>query len=209
LPKKRKGPAKPRSGRRAGQRYDADHGVKTEATVFLRSLDPDAIGPSLEDATHYEPSPVHDFERLMEHVTIAPEEATFVDLGAGMGRAVMLAALRPFRQVVGVEFSPALCEIARENVNRFHGGRRRCRDVRIVCRDAKDYIFPRGPLVVYLFNPFRGAVMEAVLERLAARRGDLNVVYHTPIQRRLFNATEAFEVVYESYTWMVYRKARK
>ena len=47
-------------GRRVGQRFDADHEVTTEATIFLGKLDPEALGESLRYATHYEPTPLHD-----------------------------------------------------------------------------------------------------------------------------------------------------
>ena len=43
-----------------------------------------------------------DIDRLLDAVTLAPERCTFVDLGAGMGRVVLHAARRPFRQIVGV-----------------------------------------------------------------------------------------------------------
>jgi len=160
------------SGRRAGQRFDAEHNVATEALIFLGELDPEAIGPNIVHATHYEPTPVGDLARLLGHVPFALERSTFVDLGSGMGRAVLLAAEQPFRQVVGVEFSPALHAIARDNLAATDRTRLRCRDVRLVRRDAETYPFPRGDLVVYLFNPFDGAILAEILERLAkpARR---------------------------------------
>ncbi len=143
----------------------------------------------------------------MEYLTIPPRRAIFIDLGAGMGRAVFLAAQRPFRQVVGVEFSPALCQIARENLARFKGALR-CRDVRIMRRDARYYPLPKGDAVVYLFNPFRGPVLTAVARRLARHDGELNVVYHTALGRRSFESREEFELVAERPFGVVYRKAR-
>jgi len=44
------------------------------------------------------------------------EEFTFVDVGAGMGRAMLLAARMPFRAVVGAELNPALAKIAQRNL---------------------------------------------------------------------------------------------
>ena len=44
------------------------------------------------------------------------DEFAFVDVGAGMGRAVLLASELSFREVVGVELNPALARIARKNV---------------------------------------------------------------------------------------------
>ena len=196
------------AGRRAGQRFDAEFGVTTEATIFLGELDPEALGPSIEYATHYDATPPDDFERLIAVTTIAPEGAAFVDLGCGLGRVVLLAARLPFRQVVGVEFSPALCEVARENVQRFGAANRRCRDARIVCTDARDYRLPRGAAIVYLFNPFVGPVFAAVVERLAQHDGDLNLIYHTPLERKLLDEHPAFEIVADRPWGCVYRNRR-
>ena len=124
------------SGRRSGQRFDADNRVTTEALIFLGDLDPEAIGPSIEHATHYEPTPVGDFAPLLAHVPFALERATFVDLGSGMGRGIFLAARYPFKTVVGVEFSRALHEVAKDNLARIDPATLLCRDVRIICADA-------------------------------------------------------------------------
>lgn len=195
------------SGRRAGQRFDAVHGVTTEALVFLGELDPEAIGPSLEHATHYEPTPVADAEALLDASPLPPAGATFVDLGAGMGRVVMLAARRPFRAVIGVEISPALVEIARENLAARHDPERVASDVKIVRADAAQYAFPRGDLVVFLYNPFRGPVLEDVLVNLRASGEPRNVVllYHTPVERAAVESTEAFELVADLGFGLVYR----
>ena len=195
------------SGRRAGQRFDAQHHVTTEALVFLGELDPEAIGPSLEFATHYEPAPVGQAEALLDASPLDPKRSTFVDLGAGMGRVVLLAARRPFRAVLGVEISPALVEIARENLVGARDPLRGARDVKIVRADAREYCFPRGDLVVFLYNPFRGPVLDDVLVNLRAarERRDIVLLYHTPVERATIEATEAFEVVDDLGFGLVYR----
>ena len=53
------------SGRRAGQRFDAMHGVTTEALIFLGELDPEAIGPNLEFATQTREELFYDKEKLL------------------------------------------------------------------------------------------------------------------------------------------------
>jgi len=195
------------SGRRAGQRFDAEHGVTTEALVFLGELDPDAIGPSLEFATHYEPTPVAQAEALLNASPLPPERATFVDLGAGMGRVVMLAARRPFRAVIGVEISPALVEIGRENLATLRDPQRAARDVKIVGADAASYAFPRGDLVIFLYNPFRAPILGDVLNNLRATAEEREVIllYHTPVERDTVDATEAFEPVADLGFGLVYR----
>ena len=195
------------SGRRAGQRFDAEHGVTTEALVFLGELDPDAIGPSLEFATHYEPTPVAQAEALLDASPLAPERTTFVDLGAGMGRVLLLAARRPFRAVIGVEISPALVEIARENLTTVRDPLRVARDVKIVGADAAGYAFPRGDLVIFMYNPFRAPVLAGVLNtvRTTAEERDVVLLYHTPVERDTIDATEAFELVADVGFGLVYR----
>ena len=177
----------------------------TEALVFLGDLDPEAIGASIEHATHYEPTPVGDLERLLAHVPFAFERATFVDVGAGMGRAVLAAARYPFRQIVGFEISPALVAVARDNLAAFPRDGLRCNDVRIVRGDAATFRFPKGDLVAYLYNPFDGALLANVLARLAAApSGELAVLYHTPVERAAIEERPEFELVAEEPFGVVY-----
>ena len=195
-------------GRRAGLRFDADNGVATEALLFLGDLDPEAIGPSIEHATHYEPTPVGDLDALLAHVPFALDRAVFVDLGAGMGRVLFEASRYPFRQIVGVEISPALAAIARDNARIFatrFATERRCRDLRVVRGDAATFRFPKGDLVVYLYNPFDAVVLARIAATLAhAPRERLAVLYHTPVERNVFEEHAAFELVAEESFGVAY-----
>lgn len=169
--------------------------MTTEALVFLGELDPERIGPALEWATHYEPTPLAEADALLDAAPLAPSTATFVDLGAGMGRVVLLAARRPFRAVIGVEISPALVEIARENLRDAHDPARVVRDVRIVQSDAAGWAPPHGPLVAFLYNPFGGPVLDGVLDRLAAHPAPVALLYHTPVERESIAAHPVFAPV--------------
>lgn len=177
--------------------------------MFLGDLDPEAIGPPLEFATHYEPTPVAQAEALLDASPLRPQAATFVDVGAGMGRVVLLAARRPFRAVVGVELSPALVAVARDNLVAADDPRRVARDVRIVRADAARYAFPRGDLVVYLYNPFRAPVLQALLRRL--QRGparEVVLLYHTPVERAVIDAEGGFELLADVGFGVAYRLRR-
>lgn len=177
--------------------------------IFLGELDPEAVGPSLEFATHYEPTPISDIDRLLDAVPLAPERSTFVDVGSGLGRVVLHAARRPFRQVVGVEISPALVEVAKDNRAAYRG-ELACRDIRLVRADAAAFTFPRGDLVVYLYNPFRAEVLAPMLDRLCAgRRRDIALVYHTPIERAAVDAHPAFELIADLGIGLVYLTRRE
>ena len=171
--------------RASGRRFDRERGVTTHAVAFLSQLDPEAVASEARaHATHYEAVPVAAFRALMKSVPdVDVRRSTFVDIGAGMGRALLLAREYPFVQVAGIELSPALAEIARDNLARAHDVKTRCRDVRVIRADARRRRMPRGPLVVFLFNPFDGEALDAVLDRIAERSGsgDEWILYHTPV----------------------------
>jgi SAM-dependent methyltransferase len=106
-------------------------------------------------------------------------EVVFVDYGAGKGRALAAAAAHPFRKVIGVEISEELVEIARDNLGRMK--RRRAGRVEIHHSDAAAFAVPDDANVFFFFNPFGGATLARVVERIreswTAHPRDLFVIY--------------------------------
>jgi len=143
---------------------------------------------------------------LLAHSALATERATFVDIGSGMGRVALLAMRYPFKQIVGVEISPALHEIAVENLARYRTNTRACKDVRFVRADAAAFAPPKGDLVVYLYNPFQAPILAAVLERLLAEPREIVILYHTALERATIDATGAFDLVADLFFGVVYRR---
>jgi len=110
------------------------------------------------------------------------EETVFLDIGAGMGRAVLLAAEMPFREVAGVELHPTLAQIARRNLARWRAaGRVKAGKARIVEGDAIGFALPASPIVAFLFNPFGATVLKRLLkkwqEALATQPNCLDLIY--------------------------------
>lgn len=96
------------------------------------------------------------------------EAYSFVDVGAGKGRALLLATELPFRKVIGVEISEELSRIAQRNVARWSHLAKPKAKIRVVCEDAANFRWPRTPLLVYLYNPFACTLVAQLAERLAA-----------------------------------------
>lgn len=103
------------------------------------------------------------FRQIVERLELNYPRFRFVDLGSGKGRAILLASEYPFREVIGVELSPHLVRIARQNISNYGQ-----RDVQIqaVQADAAEFPWPSGPLVLYMWNAFAAPVMEKVLRNL-------------------------------------------
>jgi predicted RNA methylase len=116
-----------------------------------------------------------------------------LDMGCGAGRAICIAAQYPFSRVVGIEIDEGLCALAASNARRL----RRCA-VRpeVVRADVTTYRVPDDVTVVFLYNPFRGAVLHAALTRVlesfdrAPRR--LRIVYANPREHELIVSMQRF-----------------
>lgn len=124
----------------------------------------------------------------------ALETRTFVDLGCGMGRALLLASELPFRKVVGIEFKSELAHGARQNAAAWiAAGRARC-PIEVVEQDALDFAFPDEPLLIFLYNPFGEELLRGVLDRLAsARSAGVDVLYLYPVFGFLFEQGRRFQ----------------
>jgi SAM-dependent methyltransferase len=84
---------------------------------------------------------------------------TFLDIGSGKGRMLLIASRFPFSRVVGFERSEQMNEIAARNVRQFAKHYPDMVTVEIVGGDATRNPLPDGPLVIYLANPFRREIM--------------------------------------------------
>lgn len=171
-------------------RFDRDHGTDTTSPVAAADLD--GVGDHGADAVFYWPTDTPSFQRLVDAVAEHLPGSTFVDLGSGKGRTLMLAAQRPFARVVGVEFSAKLCAIAERNVAIFRASQPQSPPITTECADAAVWTFPPGPLVVYLFDPFGLPVMEPMVENLRANlQRDPRpcfVLYRTPTHGKVFES---------------------
>jgi SAM-dependent methyltransferase len=109
---------------------------------------------------------------------------SFVDVGAGKGRALLLASELPFRKVIGVELSKELAHTAAQNIEKWKQEHCLRVPIRVVHQDILDFRWPRTPLLVYLYNPFEREMMEHLIERLlaAAKAGSrcVDVLYLNP-----------------------------
>ena len=160
--------------------FDAEFGVRTSGLVAGRHL---KSGHRHDrHATAYygvAPSVFRSLVRRWQRSgpAAAMEETTFVDLGAGMGRPVLLASELAFKAVVGVELHPTLAGIARKNVRTWRAAGRERSPIRIVEGDAVEFALPSGPVVVFLFNPFGAAVLQRLLRGWRKRDGALDLLY--------------------------------
>lgn len=170
------------SGLVAGRHLKTDHAHSRHATACY------AVAPSVFHAL------VRRWHRMRR--AAAMEQTTFIDIGAGMGRAVLLASELRFLRVLGVEMHPALARIARRNLAAWRRAGRGVCPARIVEADATEMEFPSGPTVLFLFNPFGAVVMRRLLRAIArtyaGRPGELDILYVNNEQESVLQTQPGF-----------------
>jgi len=150
-------PAKPR----LPDPFDVAHGIDTSG--YISGAEMQSVSMSALYTTAYVGFPSSVLTQAIADVPVSPETFTFVDLGCGKGRALLVAAAFPFPRLLGVELVPDLCHIARANIATNPDWVSR---VTVLNEDATTFSYPDGPLLVYLFHPFLAPVLRRVLANL-------------------------------------------
>lgn len=179
-----------------------------EPAVLRRIVAPPDLGvesPSVVDAVKYEPTPALLVRWVHRLLPIDVAGWTFLDVGAGRGRTLAVAAQHPYRALLGVDISPALVRDANTYLAQLPPALVRGRRIEVATGDARELDLPDAPTVVYLFNPFGGAVFEAFAERLhaATARVPLVVVYVNPQWRSVLDRSSGLEQVTLPRRWRV------
>ncbi len=178
--------------RNCNSNFDAVYG--TDTTRELTPSEAEIPAPRRVGATMYLPSLDDDLDAMLAALrwpAALARDATFVDIGSGKGRVVFLAAMRRFREVVGVELSPVLHRIAGRNLEIMRRSGALSSPTRLLLGDATELAVPRGPLIAYLYHPFREPIAELVVERLvsslAASPRPAAILYGHPTLQRPFD----------------------
>ena len=127
-------------------------------------IPPVALGYESE-SPGYDPIPYVCIDAALDSLALDPQRDVFVDIGCGKGRAVVVAATRPFRQVLGIELNELLADQARQQVARARD-KLLCQQVQIARADAITFDYPPEMNVIFLWNPFVGTILQQVLDRV-------------------------------------------
>jgi hypothetical protein len=186
--------------------WDRRRRVETSGMVHQEDLDYDS--PSRDHALSYFASDLWSFRAvlsILRRLGVRPVEYALVDYGCGMGRVLLMAIEAGFRETIGVELVPDLAQAAIDNLRSY----RARRTASVHCGDATTFPIPAGPLVVYLFNPFTGPVLEAVAENIRRSFEEqpraMYVVYIYPQADSRFRRGAPFTLVESATHREIYR----
>lgn len=184
--------------------YDWEHRVNTTSgTVGWRAR--------LLGLFHspYQPTEPALFQEMMASLPIEFDQFTFVDLGSGKGRTLLMASEYPFRKIVGVELIADLHCVAEANIHDYRSPTQRCLQIESVQADAREFALPNEPLVLYLFNPLTEHALSEVLRELKKSVGRVPrpvwIVYHNPLLEDVVGASGFLEKTVGTPLYSVYR----
>jgi SAM-dependent methyltransferase len=170
-----------RRQKRESIQFDRQFGVVTEQNIPIDELEAFEYA---EYASAYQATPILALKHMLPALSVDFREYSFIDLGSGLGRALLLAAEFPFQNILGVEFSARLHHQACQNIEAAQKAGRIGENVSSVNVDATRFEFPDGKLIIYLFNPFQPPIIEKVLSNLRLalerHRREVFIIYCHP-----------------------------
>lgn len=184
--------------------YDFEHRVDTTwANISLRTRVREFLSGG-----RYQPSEPSLFHEILHAMSLPVDRLTYVDLGSGKGRTLLMASEYPFRRIIGVEILAELNEIAQRNIACYRSEQQKCFNIESIAGDARAFEFPPEALVLYLFNPFPEYVLCDVLANLhrsvTAEPRDVYVIYHNLVHENIFTAQEWLQVVRRTHQFAIY-----
>jgi SAM-dependent methyltransferase len=157
----------------------------------------------------YQPTDPALFREMMASLPIEFDQFTFVDLGSGKGRTLLMASEYPFRRIVGVELMRELHLAAEENIRDYRSPTQRCTQIEALLADARRFELPQEPLLLYLFNPLPERALSEVLQRLKKSLAQAPcpawVVYHGPLLETTLRTSGFLEKAGGTRQYSVYR----
>ncbi|VAX03820.1 hypothetical protein MNBD_ALPHA03-1344 [hydrothermal vent metagenome] len=143
------------------------------------------------NAVHYQPSYVWIIARMFKILSpLTKKRGTFVDLGSGKGRVMMVAALQGYCPIIGVEFSKSLTRICENNIENFKRKSKNTSQFETITMNVINYEIPLDTSVVFLGNPFNEHIMKDVLTQidgsLQESPRDIYIAYFNPLYTEIF-----------------------
>ena len=141
--------------------FDKEHGTDTGGKISSGEMT--AVSLSALHASGYAGIPPSTLRPALAALPFKSEEFTFIDIGCGKGRALLIASEFPFRHVIGVELAIDMAQVARANVALKPAWKER---ISVANEDALTFELPNGPVVFFLYNPFTTMLLRRFLARI-------------------------------------------
>lgn len=186
--------------------FDALFGVETIDKVEVCDLD--VSEDRRQHCVFYHPTRVWLFNEIFKDIQIVHKDYILVDFGSGKGRVLLLAAMYPFKKIIGVEISRKLHEIALKNIQGYKKEWQLCHEISSWCLDVENFEIPNEKIVLFFYNPFDAFVMRQVLSNIESSFGryhrDMILIYVNPIYHELIDRLGFFQIIKKDRRYSIY-----
>ena len=138
-------------------------------------------------------------------------EFTFIDIGSGKGRVLLMAADYPFRRILGIELLPELHRTAKENIGNYKSDSKQCFAIDCLVGDACSFVFPAEPTVLYLFNPLPESGLARMIRNLEHSLREHSrpvfVLYHNPLLESVLTRSGTFKRIAGTRQYSIFERA--
>lgn len=157
----------------------------------------------------YQPIEPALFREIMSSLAIDFGQFTFIDIGSGKGRALLMASEYPFRRVLGIELLPGLSFVAEENIRKFSAAHTKCSPIQAICADATEFKFPAEALVVLLNNPLPEMGLRKMIcnveKSLTEKSRRIFLVYANPVLEEIMNESGKFRKMAGTHQYSIFQ----
>ncbi|HTV08814.1 MAG TPA: class I SAM-dependent methyltransferase [Candidatus Aquilonibacter sp.] len=183
--------------------FDVAYGTETSGLLSGKII-ARGTGAAPEDLTAYYGIAPSILRALLDlwlrelHPPAPIERTVFLDVGAGKGRAMLVASEYPFLSVEGIELNPALASIARRNISLWTRSEQSnmLAPLELHEADATRLPLPREPILAHLFHPFEDRLLRRFLRHvekdLAAHPHPFDLLYVNAEHDSLIDRHPAF-----------------
>jgi SAM-dependent methyltransferase len=175
--------------------FDIKYGTDTMRFVELEKLE---LNSSFRDkGNDYIPTRSKHLRKIFK-MGMFSEESSFVDLGSGKGRTLLIAS-EYFKKVKGIEFSEELCEIAKKNIVIYNEKRKDHsfrNNIQVIYADVTDYNINDEENVFFMYNPFDETVLKKFLKNIEVSINKTPrtvwIIYYYPLHRDIIDKSPTF-----------------
>ncbi|HEY4155841.1 MAG TPA: class I SAM-dependent methyltransferase [Puia sp.] len=183
--------------------------LKGEKKYHIHTIGEDELNSLKErgiDISHahiYMPVNYFVLERLMNEIAHYDHNKTFLDLGCGKGRVMIVAAEFGFEEITGIDLSKEFCEEAEAATAAYIRKNERMRFT-VINGDALYFEIPGDIGTIFLFNPFDEVILEGVVSNILKSQQlsprTIRVLYANP-QHESVLLDHGFVLIYHLKKW--------
>ncbi len=159
------------------------------STLSIDNLEKEIDPDILPDTSIYQPVSFYAAERLLAFIDHPEKSTGFLDVGCGRGRALQMAAYFGFRKLFGLDIVPYLLEDSKYAAGKI-SNKYPDVEVTLIHGNAALYKVPHSIDTIFLFNPFKGLLMNSfilrVKESLIEKPRKMTLLYANPVCKEIW-----------------------